>query len=197
MGFYIQDDFWEACEELPAKSQDEVFGALVRLFYTGDTNPDIKGVSKAVFIALRDRVLIAKKRSEAGKSSGKQNNEQTEIKTESNANQTSHQTDEQSESKTEGHLLKSESESEKKSKGKKNPGVRFAPPTPEDVAAYAAEKGIDIDPHRFVDYYASKGWKVGYSPMRDWKAAVRNWARRDSERKGADDAEARRYASLV
>ncbi len=33
MGFYIQDDFWEACEELPEKTQDEVFGSLVRLFF--------------------------------------------------------------------------------------------------------------------------------------------------------------------
>lgn len=37
-----------------------------------------------------------------------------------------------------------------------------------------------IDPERFVDYYSSNGWKVGKNPMRDWKAAVRAWSRRDS-----------------
>lgn len=30
----------------------------------------------------------------------------------------------------------------------------------------------------FFDYYSSKGWKVGRSPMKDWKAAARNWVRR-------------------
>ena len=56
---------------------------------------------------------------------------------------------------------------------------RFIPPTVEEVASYAMEKGYRIDPARFVDFYASKGWKVGSSPMKDWKAAVRNWAGRD------------------
>lgn len=38
-----------------------------------------------------------------------------------------------------------------------------------------------VDPQRFVDFYASKGWKVGKEPMKDWKAAVRNWANRDKK----------------
>jgi len=28
------------------------------------------------------------------------------------------------------------------------------------------------------DYYESKGWKVGKSPMKCWKSAARNWLRR-------------------
>ncbi|MBR1608654.1 MAG: hypothetical protein IJ678_03450, partial [Kiritimatiellae bacterium] len=46
-----------------------------------------------------------------------------------------------------------------------------------EVAAYAAELGRALDAGRFVDFYASKGWRVGRSPMRDWCAAVRNWLR--------------------
>ena len=55
---------------------------------------------------------------------------------------------------------------------------RFKPPTVEEVSAYLNEKGYDIDPEAFVDFYASKGWKVGNSPMKDWKAAVGTWVRR-------------------
>ena len=55
---------------------------------------------------------------------------------------------------------------------------RFKPPTVEEVSAYLTEKGYDIDPEAFVDFYASKGWKVGNSPMKDWKAAVGTWVRR-------------------
>lgn len=59
--------------------------------------------------------------------------------------------------------------------------ARFNPPTVEDVKAYCAETGTDIDPQRFVDYYTSNGWRVGRNPMKDWKAAVRSWARRDGK----------------
>ena len=37
-----------------------------------------------------------------------------------------------------------------------------------------------MDAERFVDYYSSVGWKVGKNPMKDWKAAVRAWSRRDT-----------------
>ena len=52
---------------------------------------------------------------------------------------------------------------------------RFTPPTVDEVKAYCMEKGYVVDPQRFVDYYTSNGWKVGKNPMKDWKAAVRNW----------------------
>jgi hypothetical protein len=57
--------------------------------------------------------------------------------------------------------------------------TRFTPPTPEEVTAYAKEHSYQVDGQRFCDFYASKGWKVGTTPMKDWKAAVRNWATRD------------------
>lgn len=56
---------------------------------------------------------------------------------------------------------------------------RFIPPTIEEVKAYCQERGNSVDPERFVDFYASKGWKVGSASMKDWKAAVRNWERDD------------------
>ena len=37
----------------------------------------------------------------------------------------------------------------------------------------------NVDAERFVDFYASKDWMVGKNRMKDWKAAVRNWARQD------------------
>lgn len=58
---------------------------------------------------------------------------------------------------------------------------RFIPPTVEDVRAYCLETGKPIDAEAFVDFYSSKGWKVGSSPMKDWKAAVRNWRKRDEQ----------------
>lgn len=56
---------------------------------------------------------------------------------------------------------------------------RFIPPDAEEVEAYCRERNNHIDAQRFVDFYASKGWKVGKEPMKDWKAAVRTWERRN------------------
>lgn len=76
---------------------------------------------------------------------------------------------------------------------------RFAPPTLEEVKAYCTERGNSVDAQRFIDYYTSNGWKVGKNPMKDWKAAVRNWER-DSKPQGKqkdssyDISEWERYA---
>lgn len=62
--------------------------------------------------------------------------------------------------------------------GKPPTRPHFSQPTLDDVAGYCAERGNQIDPQRFVDYYTANGWRVGKNPMRNWKAAVRNWERR-------------------
>lgn len=59
----------------------------------------------------------------------------------------------------------------------------FSPPTVEEVRAYCTERGNDVDPEAFVDFYESKGWMIGKNRMKDWKAAVRTWEQSD-KRKG-------------
>ena len=66
----------------------------------------------------------------------------------------------------------------------KPPRTRFTPPTVEEVQAYCTERNNNVDPERFVDYYASKGWLVGKAKMKDWKAAVRNWERKEDKTDG-------------
>ena len=51
----------------------------------------------------------------------------------------------------------------------------FAKPTLEDVRAYCQERGNNVDPEKFYDFYESKGWMVGRNKMKDYKAAVRTW----------------------
>jgi hypothetical protein len=50
------------------------------------------------------------------------------------------------------------------------------------MKAFAVEAKLDAaQVERFADYYTANGWRVGRSPMRDWKAAFRNWCRRAAE----------------
>lgn len=60
------------------------------------------------------------------------------------------------------------------------PQKRFVPPTPDEVREYCSSKGYPDESERFVDFYTSKGWRVGNSPMKDWQAALRNWMRKDN-----------------
>lgn len=59
----------------------------------------------------------------------------------------------------------------------KEKASRFSPPTTDEVKIYCQEHGYEVDADRFVDFYSSKDWFVGKNKMKDWKAAVRNWAR--------------------
>jgi hypothetical protein len=55
------------------------------------------------------------------------------------------------------------------------PKKRFTIPTVDEVAEYCKERSNNVDAQSFIDFYESKGWIVGKSPMKDWKAAVRTW----------------------
>ena len=64
--------------------------------------------------------------------------------------------------------------------GKKERVRTFVPPTVSDVVQYAHDAGLKIDAERFVNYYESNGWLIGgKSHMRNWQAAVRNWAAKE------------------
>lgn len=59
---------------------------------------------------------------------------------------------------------------------------KFKPPTVEEVRAYCTERGNNVDAQSFVDFYTSNGWKVGKNAMKDWRASVRTWERRDNSK---------------
>jgi hypothetical protein len=56
--------------------------------------------------------------------------------------------------------------------------TRFVKPTVEEIAAYCEERNNGINAEYFFDSYEGKGWLIGKTPMKDWKAAVRTWEKR-------------------
>lgn len=58
---------------------------------------------------------------------------------------------------------------------------RFQKPSLDDIRAYCISRGNNVDPEQFLNFYESKGWMVGKTPMRDWRAAVRTWEKREKE----------------
>ena len=59
------------------------------------------------------------------------------------------------------------------------PVAKFAPPDVLEVAAYASSIKFKLNAQAFLDFYQSKGWVIGKSPMKDWRAAVRTWKRNE------------------
>ena len=75
------------------------------------------------------------------------------------------------------HKTKTKTKTEKKTTDvvQKN----FVPPSVEEVRTYCFSRRNGVDPERFVDFYSAKGWMVGKNKMKDWKACVRTWERRE------------------
>lgn len=73
----------------------------------------------------------------------------------------------------------------------------FEKPDIAEVATYAAENELRLDPQAFMDHYDACGWVVGKNkPMRDWRAAVRNWVRRNGEFGGTGGENAGKESSF-
>ena len=163
---------------------DELIGMIVRYLRTGEQPEPRTDAQEAVLFAVQPVMKTSRKRIVAGGSGGKA------------ASNDASKPESKRASKPESKRASEEEEEEGLGKGIKERGkaARFRAPSPAEVAEYAqqfaADKGLDLtaldfDPERFVDFYAQKGWMVGRSHMKDWKATVRNWLRTSKPRNGS------------
>lgn len=149
--FTFFKSFLETIDLLPAEIQLPFFRAITDFAFFGRDPVDLADVGKACWPTIRAVLESGKKKARAGAIGGEHGRGVSRNVGNQNAAKT------------------------KKSASTSNPSPRFMPPTEAEVAAYCAEMGYTVDAERFCDYYASKGWVVGKTPMKDWKAAVRTW----------------------
>lgn len=177
-------DLYKTLKVLP----DEEAGALMRALFAVANNEDPNlpegSMAAAVFpLALDQMARLEEYR-----------NKQAQRRAKTKVNQSEPETTKGEPERTETNRTGTESEPNGSpypypypyqdiKENTKEKSARFTPPTVEEVKAYASEHGCKIDAERFVDFYASKGWMVGKTKMKDWKAAVRNWARGKTEGK--------------
>lgn len=198
MSVNVQDDFWDAAQYMPDDQAREFVYALVRFGMTGE-EPEPFEPWYPTFVACKGRVelSVAKQRKARGMAEarwqGRDGKDADAAPDQASCTDDGkhdarddasimHDRDQASCTDDAKHRPEKESEKEKEMKGARRARARFSPPSADDVSAYAEGRGLDIDAAAFVDFYAAKGWKVGTSPMRDWRAAVRNWCRRDGGR---------------
>ena len=63
-----------------------------------------------------------------------------------------------------------------------NKSTRFSPPTIDEIKDYCVKRNNSIDANTFFDFYESNGWLVGKNKMKDWKASVRTWEKRENNK---------------
>lgn len=179
---------------------DELIGMIVRYLRTGEEPEPRTDAQEAVLTAIRPVMETSRSRIVAGGNGGSKTPSNGESK---RASKTVSKTPSKRTSKTpsndesnDASKRASEEEEEvgrgikEEERGKK---ARFRAPSPAEVdeyaRIYAASKDLDLDstdfdPERFVDFYAQKGWMVGRTRMKDWKASVRNWVRTSKPKEG-------------
>lgn len=77
---------------------------------------------------------------------------------------------------------------------------RFIAPSIHEVRDYLLARGSPVDPEAFIDFYESKDWMIGKNKMKDWKAAVRTWEKRevkDEKRYRTDQQRLSDFASNI
>lgn len=172
-GMVFYRSFYEAVSDLPPEEFKESVMAILGYGLNGE-EADVSGVAKAILTLVKPQIDKNNMRYKNSLSGGRKPNvNQIETKQKPNVNQieTNQKPNDKVNDKVNDNVVK-----ESTLKGVKE--KRFAPPTPENVSEYCREKGIvNVDAERFVDFYSAKGWMVGKNRMKDWKAAVRNWAR--------------------
>lgn len=79
-------------------------------------------------------------------------------------------------------MLKSNNTSINNNLTDSNKKALFKKPTIDDVKNYCNLRNNNIDAEAFYDFYESKDWLVGKNKMKDWKACVRTWERRETKK---------------
>lgn len=178
--------YYDALKELPAEEFRDIVLAVCAYALDGE-EPELSGVARAIFTLIRPTLEVGRSKAE-----NRSRTEQTSISAEQTGNrpeQTKNKP-EQTENKRKQTGNKPEQTRKEKEKEKEREKEsendsycsppppsgpkRFVPPTLAEVQSYVAQRQSPVDPQGFIDFYASKGWMVGKTPMKDWKAACRN-----------------------
>lgn len=180
------ESFYIAAQDMPVEDRVKFYEAIMVYGFYGE-EIELPKMVKTVFTAIKPVIERSRQMRESGRKGGRPRKNEEMVKSPLSSTLLTERKGKDMEKDKDMELDKDMDKERKR-------GTRFAPPTLDDVAAYCAERENSIDPQRFIDFYQSKGWKVGSAPMKDWKAAVRNWESRDAAPNKADnEAEIRQF----
>lgn len=185
----VYTDFEEAIEMLGDAEKGRLFTAMLRYASTGEL-PDLRGGERLLWPTAKLNIDRTRAEAEKNTINGKKGGRPKTQNNPEKPNETLKDKDK------ENKIIPLSPNGDIPPKGERPPEKRFVKPTADEVRAYCAERGNHVDAQAFVDFYEAKGWKVGSSPMKDWKAAVRTWEKRDAERKQSATSRPNRQRDL-
>lgn len=168
--FVFYKSFAEALHKLPADEYKEAMEAILAYAFDGIETEFEHTTSDIIFTLVKPQIDANRKRRVDGMKGGRPK------KTNGYESEKPMVIENAKTEKPNVNVNVNVNEEKKESIKKKQ---AFSAPSVEEVKAYILEQGYKVDADRFVDFYASKNWMVGKNKMKDWKAAVRNWARQD------------------
>jgi hypothetical protein len=178
--------YYDALKEIPAEEFRDIVLAVCAYALDGEET-ELSGVARAIFTLIRPTLEVGRSKAEnrsraeqtvLSAEQGSNKPEQTDNKrkqTENKRKQTDNKPEQTRKEKEKEKEREKESENDSYCSPPPPSGPkRFVPPTLAEVQSYVAQRQSPVDPQGFIDFYASKGWMVGKTPMKDWKAACRN-----------------------
>lgn len=182
--FYLS--FYEAIEKSEDVFTDDdclaLYRAIFKYAFYGET-PTFNGAKKMAWKLIEPNLAADRQRFLNGINGGAPKGNTNAKKQPRNNRET---TDPIKEREIEDREKENEeNEIIEKSDKKKSSSKKFIKPTLDEIKAYIEEKSLEVDAERFLDYYESIGWKVGRNSMKDWKATLRNWNRKDNNGTGS------------
>lgn len=190
----VWTSFREVISPLNDAEKGRLFDAMLLYAETGEEPQEFRGNERFLWPSAKqdiDRMALkSQKNSENGSRGGRPKSEEKRLKaTESEFNRVE---------AIERHKVNIKKDKEKEIVLTDNKEKRFVAPTVEEVSAYCRERGNNVDAQKFVDFYTSKGWKVGSQAMKDWRACVRTWEKNNygtSKHVAAQEYSQRDYSS--
>ena len=210
--FIMYKSFHEALKELSREQYGNVMYAINEYALNGEES-ELTGIEKAVFMLIKPQIDANARRRENGRNGGRPQKEKpmvsentqkekpmvsenaqeekpnvnVNVNVNANANENVNANVNENECVSdETHGFSDENPRTQPEQPSDPPKKqRFVKPTVEEIAAYCAERQNGIDARTFFEYYESKGWLIGSSRMKDWRASVRTWElRRKTEQMG-------------
>ena len=172
--FIFYKSFYDSIKELDPKDQVQIYDAIFQYQFIG-VEKELNGIPKSIFTLIIPQLEANNKRYLNGcKGGAPKGNQKTTKKQPKNNQKTS---EKQPNENVNDNVNVNDNDIKKENIKRK----KFIKPTIEEVKAYCKERNNGVDYERFIDFYESKGWKVGNNPMKDWKACVRTWEKRNQK----------------
>lgn len=179
--FVFYKSFYEAASGLDPEDRLAFYGAIAEYAIYGN-EPDIESpVARAMFLMAKPQIDANEKRRENGKRGGRPSKEKPVVSENAENEKPMVSENDESEKPNVNANANANVNGNANEEKKREDRPRFVKPTTAEVEAYCKERGNSVNPEKFTAYYEANGWKVGKNPMKDWKAAVRNWEQREKD----------------